>query len=111
MCSVRPMHGLVQASAQVVALRFMPTVPKAYESKIRAIFNNTPQCCRLPHRRLRLSAGPGHENNASLFFKPTCVGAASELIYKVTNLRAWPRHSSGISRPASRRSPIEPREG
>ena len=110
----KPMHGLVQASAlQMVALRFMPTVPKAYESKIRAIFNNTPHCTAdFPIAGAGFLPDLDMENNASLFFKPTCVGAASELIYKVTNpSRMATAFEWDIPPSIQKIFTIEPREG
>jgi hypothetical protein len=112
--SCKPMRGLVQPSAmQMVALRFMPEIPKSYESSIKAIFNTTPF-----YKADFPVAGTGFlptlemANNSTVYFKPTCVGSTSEMVYKVTNpSRMTTAFEWDLPPSIQKIFTIEPREG
>ena len=112
--SCKPMRGLVEPSAmQMVALRFMPEVPKLYESSIKAIFNVTPHyTADFPVSGTGFLPTLDMQNNSTVYFKPTCVGSTSEVIYKVTNpSRMTTAFEWDLPPSIQKIFTIEPREG
>ncbi len=112
--SCKPMRGLVQPSAmQMVALRFMPEIPKLYESSIKAIFNTTPfYKADFPVSGTGFLPTLDMQNNSTVYFKPTCVGSTSEVMYKVTNpSRMTTSFEWDLPASIQKIFTIEPREG
>lgn len=112
--SCLPKSALVQPHGmQMVALRFLPDAPTKYVSSMKAIFNNTPyNTAEFP------LCGHGYmpnlvmENRGMVYFKPTCVGSASERAYSVTNpSRMTVAFEWEIPHSMSTLVTIEPREG
>ena len=112
--SCKPMRGLVDPGAmQMVALRFSPEVPKTYESSIKAIFNTTPfYKADFPVSGTGFLPTLEMANNSTVYFKPTCVGATSEIMYDVTNpSRLTTAFEWDIPPSIQKIFTIEPREG